>query len=173
MSSRTSYQSPSIACLPVAPLSRTISHVVRTHVPDQRDVFPCDLGQGILPAEPPNCQHHFSGAAAMFGVSGKNTAELLVGKWNKEGGIKGVPVKMIEVDENGGPDKQVTEYRRLVLDDGKVIADGPPASVLAYPEVRKAVLGQEEPCCKWMVSASRSRVFVFCVVSVWRSPQAG
>jgi len=24
-----------------------------------------------------------------------------------------------------------------------VIADGPPASVLAYPEVRKAVLGQE------------------------------
>ena len=115
----------------------------------------------------------FSGAGAIFGVSGKNTAELLVDKWNKEGGIKGVPVKMIEVDENGGPDKQVTEYRRLVLDDGKVIADGPPASVLAYPEVRKAVLGQEEPCCKWMVSASRSRVFVFCVVSVWTSPQAG
>jgi branched-chain amino acid transport system substrate-binding protein len=59
----------------------------------------------------------FSGAAAMFGVSGKNTAELLVDKWNKEGGIKGVPVKMVEVDENGGPDKQVTEYRRLVLDE--------------------------------------------------------
>ena len=85
----------------------------------------------------------FSGSAAIFGVSGKNAAELLVDKWNKEGGIKGVPVKMIEVDENGGPDKQVTEYRRLVLDDGKVIADGSPASVLAYPEVRKAVLGQE------------------------------
>ena len=33
--------------------------------------------------------------------------------------------------------------RVLVFDDGKVIADGPPASVLAYPEVRKAVLGQE------------------------------
>src|SRR4029453_5880540 len=59
----------------------------------------------------------FSGAAAMFGVSGKNTAALLVDKWNKEGGIKGVPVKMVEVDENGGPDKQVTEYRRLVLDE--------------------------------------------------------
>ena len=59
----------------------------------------------------------FSGAAAMFGVSGKNTAELLVDKWNKEGGIKGVPVKMVQVDENGGPDKQVTEYRRLVLDE--------------------------------------------------------
>src|SRR5262245_66361522 len=61
----------------------------------------------------------FSGAAAMFGVSGKNTAELLVDKWNKEGGIKGVPVKMVEVDENGGQDKKVTEYRRLVV-DGKV-----------------------------------------------------
>jgi branched-chain amino acid transport system ATP-binding protein len=33
--------------------------------------------------------------------------------------------------------------RVLVFNDGKVIADGPPASVLAYPEVRKAVLGQE------------------------------
>jgi len=59
----------------------------------------------------------FSGSAAIFGVSGKNAAELLVDKWNKEGGIKGVPVKMVEVDENGGPDKQVTEYRRLVLDE--------------------------------------------------------
>ena len=59
----------------------------------------------------------FSGAAAMFGVSGKNAAELLVDKWNKAGGIKGVPVKMVQVDENGGPDKQVTEYRRLVLDE--------------------------------------------------------
>ena len=59
----------------------------------------------------------FSGSAAIFGVSGKNAAELLVDKWNKEGGLKGVPVKMVEVDENGGPDKQVTEYRRLVLDE--------------------------------------------------------
>ena len=59
----------------------------------------------------------FSGSAAIFGISGKNAAELLVDKWNKEGGIKGVPVKMVEVDENGGPDKQVTEYRRLVLDE--------------------------------------------------------
>ncbi|GIX47444.1 MAG: hypothetical protein KatS3mg131_1655 [Candidatus Tectimicrobiota bacterium] len=38
-------------------------------------------------------------------------------KWNKEGGIRGVKVKLIEVDEAGGPDKQVTEYRRLVLDE--------------------------------------------------------
>src|SRR5712691_5238275 len=42
----------------------------------------------------------FSGSAAIFGISGKNAAELLVDKWNKEGGVKGVPVKMVEVDEN-------------------------------------------------------------------------
>ena len=41
----------------------------------------------------------------------------MVHQWNAEGGIRGVKVKMIEVDENGGPDKQVTEYRRLALDE--------------------------------------------------------
>jgi branched-chain amino acid transport system substrate-binding protein len=60
----------------------------------------------------------FSGAAAPFGMSGKNAAEWLVDKWNKEGGIRGVKIKLVMVDENGGPDKQVTEYRRLVLDEG-------------------------------------------------------
>jgi branched-chain amino acid transport system substrate-binding protein len=59
----------------------------------------------------------FSGAAATFGISGKNTAEWLVDKWNKEGGIRGVKVKLVMVDEAGGPDKQVTEFRRLVLDE--------------------------------------------------------
>jgi branched-chain amino acid transport system substrate-binding protein len=60
----------------------------------------------------------FSGAAAPFGIVGKNAAEWLVDKWNKEGGIRGVKIKLIMVDEAGGPDKQVTEYRRLVLDEG-------------------------------------------------------
>jgi branched-chain amino acid transport system substrate-binding protein len=60
----------------------------------------------------------FSGAAAPFGMSGKNAAEWLVDKWNKEGGIRGVKIQLIMVDEAGGPDKQVTEYRRLVLDEG-------------------------------------------------------
>ncbi len=59
----------------------------------------------------------FSGAAATFGISGKNTTEWLVDKWNKEGGIRGVKVKLVMVDENGGPDKQVTEFRRLALDE--------------------------------------------------------
>jgi len=58
-----------------------------------------------------------SGVAAVFGMSGKYTSEFLVNKWNKEGGIRGVPIKLIIVDEAGGAKKQVTEYRRLVLEE--------------------------------------------------------
>ena len=58
-----------------------------------------------------------SGPAATFGVPDKNTAQWIVDKWNQEGGIKGVKVKLLIVDEAGTPDKQVTEYRRLVLDE--------------------------------------------------------
>ncbi len=58
-----------------------------------------------------------SGPAVLFGASGKNLADWLVDKWNKEGGIRGVKVKMTIVDEAGGPDKVVTEFRRLVLDE--------------------------------------------------------
>lgn len=59
----------------------------------------------------------FSGAAATFGAPGKATTEWLIDKWNQEGGIRGVKIKPVIVDEAGGPDKQVTEYRRLVLDE--------------------------------------------------------
>jgi len=59
----------------------------------------------------------FSGGAAVFGISGKGTSEWLVDKWNKEGGIGGVPIELIVVDEGGGPKKQVSELRRLVLDE--------------------------------------------------------
>ena len=59
----------------------------------------------------------FSGGAAVFGVSGKGTSEWLVAKWNKEGGIGGVPIDLVLVDEGGGPKKQVSELRRLVLDE--------------------------------------------------------
>jgi branched-chain amino acid transport system substrate-binding protein len=79
----------------------------------------------------------FSGAAAPFGMSGKNAVEWLVDKWNKEGGIRGVKIKLIMVDEAGGPDKQVTEYRRLVLDEevGAVVGYTSSANCLAIAPV--------------------------------------
>lgn len=58
-----------------------------------------------------------SGTGAVFGAVAKMTAEWLVDKWNKEGGVRGVKIKLITRDETGSPDKQVTEYRRLVLDE--------------------------------------------------------
>jgi branched-chain amino acid transport system substrate-binding protein len=59
----------------------------------------------------------FSGTAAVFGIGGKYTSEWLVKKWNGEGGIRGVPIDLVIVDEAGGTKKQVTEYRRLVLEE--------------------------------------------------------
>jgi len=59
----------------------------------------------------------FSGGAAVFGAMGKGTTEWLVDKWNKEGGIGGVQIDLLIVDEGGGPKKQVAELRRLVLDE--------------------------------------------------------
>ncbi len=59
----------------------------------------------------------FSTAAATFGSSGRTTTEWLVDKYNREGGIGGVKIKLVVVDEAGGPDKQVTEFRRLALDE--------------------------------------------------------
>ena len=79
------------------------------------------LSQGRPPGAPAELKIGFvdflSGPAVLFGASGKNTAEWLVDKWNKEGGIRGVKVRLTIVDEAGGPDKQVTEFRRLALDE--------------------------------------------------------
>ena len=58
-----------------------------------------------------------SGPAATFGVPGKNTAVWLVDKWNQEGGIRGVKVKLLIVDEAGTPDSQSVQFRRLALDE--------------------------------------------------------
>lgn len=65
------------------------------------------------------------GAAGPFGIPAKNGADVIVDAINagtlpapyNTKGIAGMPVKMIQVDENGGPSKQVTEYRNLVERD--------------------------------------------------------
>lgn len=58
-----------------------------------------------------------SGPASIFGVPAKNAADLLIESWNREGGIAGARLRPIVVDEAGGPEKQVAELRRLVLDE--------------------------------------------------------
>lgn len=58
-----------------------------------------------------------SGPASVFGVPAKNAADLLIDRWNREGGIAGVRIRPIVVDEAGGAERQVAEFRRLVLDE--------------------------------------------------------
>src|SRR5688572_5161014 len=59
-----------------------------------------------------------SGAASVFGVPGKAAAELLIEEMNAAGGIGGVKIAPTFVDEGIGGDKLLSEYRRLVQEQG-------------------------------------------------------
>lgn len=64
-------------------------------------------------------------AAEPFGIPARDAAKTIIDRLNAgEGpapydqpGIGGRPIEIVLVDESGGADKQVTEYRRLVLDE--------------------------------------------------------
>lgn len=57
-----------------------------------------------------------SGPAATYGLPGRNAAELLFERINERGGIAGVPVTPIFVDEAQGLEGVLAEYRRLASD---------------------------------------------------------
>jgi branched-chain amino acid transport system substrate-binding protein len=57
---------------------------------------------------------YLSGPASVFGVPGKQAAEMLFDEVNASGGIAGLKVRPIFVDEGPGVDHLVGEYRRLV-----------------------------------------------------------
>lgn len=59
-----------------------------------------------------------SGAASVFGVPAKAAAELLIDEMNAKGGIGGVKVVATYIDEGIGGDKLLSEYRRLVQEQG-------------------------------------------------------
>jgi branched-chain amino acid transport system substrate-binding protein len=59
-----------------------------------------------------------TGPASVFGVPGQNAAEILIDNLNKAGGIGGVPVKPVYVDEAPGADHVVAEFRRLAQNVG-------------------------------------------------------
>ncbi|MHB1248924.1 MAG: ABC transporter substrate-binding protein, partial [Polaromonas sp.] len=59
-----------------------------------------------------------SGPASVFGVPGKAAAELLIDDINAKGGIGGVKVAATFIDEGVGGDKLLSEYRRLVQEQG-------------------------------------------------------
>ncbi len=59
-----------------------------------------------------------SGPAAVFGVPGKAAAELAIEEINAAGGIAGVKIRPIIIDEGVGGDKLLSEYRRVVQEEG-------------------------------------------------------
>jgi branched-chain amino acid transport system substrate-binding protein len=65
-----------------------------------------------------------SGAAAPHDASAVNTAKLLTEQFNAAGGIEGVHLNTMYVDEAGSTADKVVEYRRLVQDEKIAIAIG-------------------------------------------------
>jgi branched-chain amino acid transport system substrate-binding protein len=59
-----------------------------------------------------------SGPASVFGVPAKAAAEILIDDLNAQGGIGGVKVSATFIDEGAGADKLLSEYRRLVQEQG-------------------------------------------------------
>jgi branched-chain amino acid transport system substrate-binding protein len=59
-----------------------------------------------------------SGPASVFGVPGRAAAELLIEDINAKGGIGGVKLSASFIDEGAGGDKLLSEYRRLVQEQG-------------------------------------------------------
>lgn len=65
-----------------------------------------------------------SGAAAPHDLSAVNTARLLTEQFNAKGGIDGVKLNTIYLDEAGSAADKVAEFRRLVQDEKITLAIG-------------------------------------------------
>jgi branched-chain amino acid transport system substrate-binding protein len=59
-----------------------------------------------------------SGPPSVFGVPAKAAAEILIDDMNAKGGIAGVKISASFIDEGLGADQMLTEYRRVVQDQG-------------------------------------------------------
>lgn len=59
-----------------------------------------------------------SGPASVFGVPAKAAAEILIDDINAQGGIGGVKLSATYIDEGVGADKMLSEYRRVVQEQG-------------------------------------------------------
>jgi branched-chain amino acid transport system substrate-binding protein len=62
-----------------------------------------------------------SGPASVFGVPAKAAAEIWIEDVNAKGGIQGVKLVPIFIDEGGGGDKLLSEYRRVAQEPGEKV----------------------------------------------------
>ena len=61
-----------------------------------------------------------SGSASVFGVPARHAADLLISDINAAGGIDGVKIVPTYIDEGGGGEKLLSEYRRLAENGTRV-----------------------------------------------------
>ena len=59
-----------------------------------------------------------TGPASVFGIPAKAAAEILVDDINAAGGVAGVKIKPVFIDEGVGGDRLLSEYRRVVQEEG-------------------------------------------------------
>ncbi|PLC51772.1 branched-chain amino acid ABC transporter substrate-binding protein [Pollutimonas subterranea] len=75
-------------------------------------------GSAAIAAEKPSelnvgISTYLSGSASVFGVPAKEAADIIIADMNAKGGIGGIPIKATYIDEGGGSEKLLSEYRRL------------------------------------------------------------
>lgn len=64
---------------------------------------------------------YLSGSASVFGVPAKHAADIMIENINANGGIGGVKIVPTYIDEGGGGEKLLSEYRRLAEGGTKVM----------------------------------------------------
>src|ERR1019366_8551631 len=69
---------------------------------------PAEIGLGIFTFT--------SGPGAAYGMPGRNAADVVISQINANGGIGGVLIKPIYIDEGQGTDAMVAEFRKLAAD---------------------------------------------------------
>jgi len=69
---------------------------------------PTEIGVGIF--------SFTSGPGAAYGMPGRNAADVVIGEINASGGIDGVPIKPVYVDEGQGTDAVIAAFRKLAAD---------------------------------------------------------
>ncbi len=74
---------------------------------------PAELNVGITT--------YLSGSASVFGVPGKDAADILIQNINDNGGIGGVKIVPTYIDEGAGGEKMLSEYRRIAAGGADVM----------------------------------------------------
>ena len=69
-----------------------------------------------------------SGPASMLGLPEKNTVSMLAESINSQGGINGIPVKVVIYDTQADPSKTVTAAKKLIKKDNVDVIIGPTTS---------------------------------------------